>query len=332
MSEHVMGIEIGSSNIKIIEVSRKAATLLVHKFSLIETPKDCMNNGFITESGLLKKVIEEELKNKKYHAKKVVGMVQSNNILIRNVVMEKQPEKVIRSLLELKPEEYLPVEKNQYQIDFRITKTFKEDGIEKIELLLVAAPNSLVFPMASLLKSLKLTPKLITIPSEALGSVLGQNKPLIYDTAPNVMVLDIGGHASNATILAGYQPVLTRGIEFGMEDIRQMIMAHTNEEEQGVQSSPILEKIKPQLEYHMISELERILQFYYSNYSSGTIKKLYLIGGGSNIRGLRSYIRDALNIPTEKIMELGAVMEVPKVEFEPYRRFFVNLLGAINGL
>lgn len=328
MSERLMGIEIGNCNIKIIEVSRKASTLLVHKFSLLQTPKDCMNNGFITDLETLKKVIGEEIKSKKYRAQKVVGIVQSHNILIRQVTMEKQTEKMVRQILETKPEDYLPVERNQYQIDFRIARTYVEGGQEKMDLVLVAAPNDLIFPMATLMTSLKLTPKIITIPSEALGNVLGKKRQLIYDSEPNIMVLDVGGKASNVTILADHKPVLTREIEFGLEDL-DLTMP-----EEGIQLSKeeLFERIKPQIEYHLISEVERILQFYYSNLSYGMIKKVYLIGGGAAVKGIRAYIRDMLNIPTEKITELGGVIEGPKVEFEPYRRFFVNLLGAINGV
>lgn len=335
MSEHIMGIEIGSSNIKIIEVSRKAATLIVHKFSIIATPTESISNGTIINTDALRKVIAQELSEKKYRAKKVVSVIQSSSILIRNVTMEKQPEKIIKEILDMKTEEYLPVERSQYQIDFKVMREFEEEGKEKNELLLVAAPNSVVLPIASLIKSLKLVPVLITIASEALGNVFGQKRRLIYDSAPNVLVLDIGGTSSNTTIISDYQAVLTRNIDFGVENINKALDDVAQNKgllDKEMNDEHISDLIRPQVEYNIISEVERILQFYYSNFGNGTIKKIYLIGGGANIKGIRAYIRDALNIPTEKLSEFSAVVEAPNVEFEAYRRFFVNILGAINGL
>lgn len=335
MSEHIMGIEIGSSNIKMIEVSRKSSTLIVHKFSIILTPTDSVTNGVITNVEALRKVIAEELSAKKYRAKKVVNVVQSSNIIIRNVTMEKQPEKIIKEILDMKTEEYLPVERSQYQIDFKVIKGFEEEDKEKNELLLVAAPNTVVIPMATLMKSLKLVPIMITIPSEALANVFGLQKRLIYDAAPNVLVLDIGGNSCTTTIISDYQAVLTRNIDFGVEHINRALNDASQNNgllEEEMNEEHISDVIRPQVEYNIISEVERLLQFYYSNFGNRSIKKIYLIGGGANIKGMRAYIRDALNIPTEKLMEFSAITEAPNVEFEPYRRFFVNMLGAINGL
>lgn len=335
MAERIMGIEIGSSTIKIIEVSKKAATLTVHKFSIIDTPQETINNGVISDIEAIRKVIAKEIFERKYRAKKVVSIVQSSGIIIRNAVMAKQPEKLVRELLDIKTEDYLPVERGQYQIDFKVIREFQEDEMDKNEILLVAAPNSVILPTATLIKALKLTPILISIPSEALSNVFGIRRRLVYDSAMSVLVLDIGGKNTTATIISQDQAILTRSIEFGVENInRALNESHKMSDVSG--GSPINDElsdiIRPQVEYNIIAEVERILQFYYSNFGSNSIKKIYLVGGGANIKGIRTYIRDALNIPTENLNEFSTVIEAPGVEFEPYRRFFVNILGAINGL
>lgn len=335
MSNHILGIEIGSSNIKIIEVSRRAALLVVHKFSMIETPVGSINNGTIVDSEMLKKVIASELTRNKFKAKKVVCVIQSSSILIRNVTMDKQPDKIIKDILAVKLNEYLPVEQSQYQVDYKVVRTFEEDGKEKNELSLVAAPNSIIMPLASLMKALKLTPILINISSEAVGNVFGGARRLVYDSAENVVVLDVGGVSSSVTIVSGGQAVLSRYIDFGVEQINHAIedvQKRSSLLEKEKSDEEIFEMIRPQIEYNIISEVERILQFYYSNFNNGLLKKVYLVGGGASIKGLRSYIRDALNIPTDKLKEFNTVSEAQGIEFEPYRRFFVNILGAINGL
>ncbi len=331
MASRIMGMEIGSSMIKLIEVSKHGARLTVHKCSVIETPKDCMSNGVIHNIGPIQEVIAETLKKQKYRAKKVVAVVQSSNIIIRNALMEKQPEKVISQILEIKTEDFLPIEKNQYQIDFKILGETKEDDGVKNKLELVAAPNNVVLPVAALIKSLKKEPICISIPSEALVSVFSNESRMIYESTNNVMVLDIGGRSTTATIIDEKGEALTRMIECGIEQIKEGIKSGWNSEEQ-TQEEYFAKVIRPEIEYYILSEVERILQFYYSSHQVGQVKKIYLTGGGSNIRGLRSYMRDALNIPTEKITQLDTVMVAPGVEFEPYTRFFINTLGAINGL
>lgn len=335
MSEHIMGIEIGSSNIKIIEVSRKAAMYNVHKFSMIETPADSVNNGVIIDTEAVRKVIAQELSMKKYRAKKVVGVLQSSNIIIRNVVMDKQTDKVIKDILDIKLEEYMPIDRAQYQVDYKVLRSFEEEEKEKIEVSLVAAPNSLVLPFASLMKTLKLTPILINIASEAVANAFGGNRRIVYEASENLLVLDIGGRSSHATIVSNGQAVLNRYIDFGVQNINEAIKDREQNRsilEKESDEQDVFEIVRPLIEYNIISEVERILQFYYSNFNTGVIKKVFLIGGGASIKGLRSYIRDTLNIPTEKLKELNTVSEEKGVEFENYRRFFVNILGTICGL
>lgn len=334
MAISLLGIEIGHTNIKIIEVVKRGATLVVKRFSLLETPDDCIHNGAISNIDPIKDVIAAELKAKKYRAKKVVAVVQSSNIIIRNVSMEKQPEKIIKQLIEIKTEEFLPIERGQYQIDFKIIGEVEEKGVIKNKLMLVAAPNTVVLPVASLMKRLKLIPVAITIPSEALQNIFHPQTRMIYETVDNALVLDIGGKSTTATIIASNEACLTRMIEFGVETLQEMInevqmSLGTLDEERDENFGRV---IRPQIEYNIVSEVERILQFYYSSYGNGGIKKIYLIGGGANINGIRGYMRDALNIPTEKMGHFELIKEAPGVEFENYARFFVNSLGAINGI
>lgn len=334
MATSLLGIEIGNTNIKIIEAVKHGTTLMVKRFSLLQTPSDCINNGVISNSNAIKKVIAKELRAKKYKAKKVVVVIQSSNIIIRNVMMEKQPEKMIEQLIEIKTEDFLPIERAQYQIDFKIIEEVEEEGVIKNKLMLVAAPNVVVLPVASLMKSLRLIPVSITIPSEALQSIFNSQTGMIYETGDSILVLDFGGKSTTVTIIAGGEVCLTRLIEFSVENLSekldeaQISMFKSDEE----QDEYFAEVIMPQIEYNIVSELERILQFYYSSYGNNSIKKIYLIGGGANIKGIREYIRDALNIPTEKVSCLESIQEVPNIGFEDYTRFFVNSLGAINSV
>lgn len=334
MPGSILGLEIGSSTIKIIEVIKKGTALIVKNFSLLPTPEDCIHNGVISNAEMLRSVIEEELRKKKYKSKKVVAIIQSNGIIIRNAIMDPYPDKAIKQLLEIKTQDYLPVETSQYQIDYRIMNAIEEEGRIKNKLLLVAAPNTVILPVANLIKSLKLTPVLISIPSEALTNMFNPKKPMIYEETGNVLVLDIGSKSTTVTVIEEGEALLTRMINFGVTSIDQSI----KEEEIGPQTGGddleelLTHIIKPQIEYNIVSEIERILQFYYSSYNGGLIKKIYLIGGGATIKGIREYMREALNIPTERLTKFDTVVEGPGIEFEEYAKFYVNLLGAINGL
>lgn len=334
MAEHIMGIEIGSNTIKMIEVAKSSAGLEVQKFSLLNTPPKCMRNGELKNLEVIKAIVLNEIHAKKYKARKVVSVVQSSQIIIRKLTVEKQPEKLLKQSLDTKVMQYLPVKKSHYQIDYKVVEQREENGKINNEVLLVAAPNTVVLPVAELIKSIKKTPVLITIPSEALEFAFGKAQGIFYEAASHLMVLDIGANTTVATVIVDEQAVITRNIDFGVENINEGIDERLSEmqDEADNQELHLKEMINQQIKDNLIEEVERMLQFYFANFENSFIQEIYLIGGGANIKGIKECISEALNIPVGNLCAFKRVAQKAGIEFEPYKRFFINILGAINGL
>lgn len=321
MAARLMGIEIGNTHIKILEVVKNKTKIEIKKFSLLNTPPNCIQDGIISQMDPIKKIIIEELRAKKYHANKVVVVVQSSQILTRHVIVDQQPEKMMELFIQIKLDTFLPIDDTQYEIDFKILETLEQEGKIKNKLMLVAVPKIVVLPIMDLIKSLRLRPLSITIPSETLERIFCPVVKRESETAHAILVLDIGGYSTRVTILEGERTYLTRIVDFGI--------AHLDEKntEKEVYFTKV---IRPQMEYHILSEIERILQFYYSNQEASAIKRIYLIGGGAKMKEIKSYIRDALNLPVEDVESLKWVDEIANRAFKPYISFFVHVLGAIQ--
>lgn len=331
VATRVLGIEIGSHLIKMIEVIKRGEYLTVQRYSILHTPPNCICNGIISKKKVLYKVISEELKSQKYKARKVVAIVQSSHIIIRNILMEPYAEKTIKQLLEIKPETFLPIEKKQYQVDYKILGKVEQEEV-KNKLEVVAAPNDIIFPLAELMEDLKIKPICISIPSEALANIFTLEPRMIYDENKNIMIIDMGGCSTTVTIIAENGEVLTRIISSGVEDANTggLRFYDLDSKEMETFEEYFLTIMKPQIESRIVPEIEKILHFYYANYQAPPIKKIYLIGGGANINGLRAYLRDILNTPTKKVNQLDFVHVAPKIEFEKYIGLFVNIIGAIR--
>ena len=317
-----MGIEIGNTHIKILEVVKSGTKIEVKKFSLLKTPSDCILDGVINQIEPIKKMISEELKVQKYRAKKVVTVIQSSQVITRNIIMENHSEKIVKELIRMKIETFLPIESNQYQMDFRMLGALEEEQ-DKNKWMVVAAPKTVISPIVNLLKGLKLRPISITIPSEALQSILHSFIGMQNERNESVLILDLGGRSTTVTILTDKEIYLTRKIAFGMEDLDQ---------KDRDTEDYFIKIFRPQIEYNILSEIERILQFYYSSQESDVIKKIYLIGGGAQLKGIKSYIRDALNIPVETMESLESFVDLSNIDFKGHISFFINLLGAIQTL
>ena len=56
-----------------------------------------------------------------------------------------------------------------------------------------------------------------------------------------------------------------------------------------------------------IHEIERLFNYYKSTGQGNKIDKIYIYGGSSNLKGIETFIKDALNLPVIKIQSLSNV-------------------------
>jgi len=334
MPNLMLGIEIGNNTIKLMEVSKSNNRIMVENFALVNTPKGSVDNGIITDIDVIHSVISSTLKEKRFRAKKAVMIVESSLIITRNIDVEKQNEKNIKQLIKMRSEEYLPVDTENHQFDFSVIKEFQDEDVKKLSILLVAVPNSIVYPMLNLASKLKIQVKSMTIPSDAIANV--------FSDGEGVIVVDMGSKSTTATILNEGRAALGRYISVGLEEIRNERSAgqkkssiNLNGEESDDEAAATAEAddyFKPQIESDIISEIDRLIQFYYSRKESKRIQKAYIVGGGASVGELTHYMKEALHIPVEKLTSIGFVSDRSNQGFEKVTPLFANLVGAINGL
>lgn len=333
MLGRILGIEMGNQTIKLMQVSKKRNRLIIEKYAILPTPRDCLIKGQLVNVEPIYEVIERELIEQKYKAKKAVVILQSSSTIIRNVEIDKRPEKVIKQMIALKPQDYLPIESDQYQIDFKIIREIEEEENPKVELLLAATPNQVIVPLVNLIESLHLKPILLTIPSEALAKAFHPEVGSIILQEQTVLVLDVGGKETTATILCEERAVLTRNIAFGVEGLKEQLMAleETKIQFEGYDNS-IEGLLVPEMEYTIISEVERLLQFYESHVGKKPVTQIYLIGGGAKIPAFVTQIEESIHLPVTTTLTLAQTIEGGIEPLKEQETFFVKLLGVLNTL
>lgn len=333
MPGHILGIEIGNSLIKILEVSKMGGYTKIHQFSVLDTPKNSMRDGEIQDLQVLQKLILEELYYKKYKAKKVVMMIQSSQIIYRQVAMNKMTEKAIDQWLEVKIEDFLPIKSRDYQMDYKVIGEVKDEQIIKNKVLLVATPHSMIIKVMQLIKELHRRPILVTNSAEAIAYLCLNEPNFELKKIQCIMVMDIGGKSTHITIISNKGDVLSKVISYGIEQMdKEIEQASKINNEGGIKVTCMEDVIYFQINYNILREVEQILDFFEVHFKCERVGKIYLIGGGSKIKGIRSCIRDELEIPTEIMNQLDTILIAPQIDFEKYIELFINLLGGVKAV
>ncbi|MGL6174377.1 MAG: pilus assembly protein PilM, partial [Cellulosilyticaceae bacterium] len=312
---------------------------------MVPTPKGCIEDGYLEDEEALVKTFKELLRTEKIKTQTAYLLIDSSQIITREIEFEGVNNKYLKQLLGYRVEEYLPIQAADYEVDFQVTKEFEEEGVKKLRILAVAAPKVLIRQYIGWSRQLNLKLKGISIQSANIGRCLST---LEQARQESVLVIDIGGKTTNLTIIEQGVGRLTQKIDFGIEELDACLEEEFEEEdleeiqafkmkygaiyeevnldEENFFSKYISVLIKNKIDEELIKGIETFIKFYETSYAPHRIKKMSLIGGGAYLKNIEGYLENSLGIEAEIIKSIGST----KV-FEEKVPYFANLLGLVKG-
>lgn len=350
MAKYILGLEIGNSNIKLLECKKQGTQMTIEKSQIIPTPEGVILDGMIENVQAVYEVINKEIKGRKYKSRNIVTVIKSSEIITRDIRMDPMPKKDMDAILALQYQEHLLVDISQYQVTYKIVKQMGRTEEDEQELLIVAAPNTIIYPLLEVARKLKMKMKSINIASDAITNLFFQQNSAMSMEEEEVMVIDIGGKSTTVTIVCGGVGVLNRDIPFGLdainplitrefgventEDIERFKVKHAGIYEEDLERDPqgqyISSILKPMMEYQLISEIRRFLQFHFSRSKNNSIEKIHIVGGGAYLKNIDQYFSNILGIPCLLGIELDLIKMNDHDEFKDKGAYFANILGLVS--
>jgi type IV pilus assembly protein PilM len=310
-----IGIDISGDDIKIVQLKKgnvvsleKIGMTKISEESIDETSKE-IKDRLIVDA--LKRLISE-LKIKE---RKVCISIAGNNAVVRYITLPYMTEAELKETIRLEAEDHIPFDIDQVILDYQITKELvDEKGERKIEVLLVAVKEELIYERVEQLEKAGLTPVLINIDPFAL-----EESWLYSDGDEVVALVDIGARVTNIVIIDGRVACFNRDILFGGRDFTVSISkeleitfqdaekikyekgiilseGEKTDDEELTRISYILESAATRL----LTELDRSFAYYYTQLPTyKAINKLILSGGGAKLKGLDKFLSLGLGMPVQ---------------------------------
>jgi len=349
----LLGIEIGNSNIKFVLGTKKGRIIHVQNYGIDPTPNNAVRDGFIVDMEAVYNAAFHLLKKKHITEQNAAITIQSTSIITRDVVVPYMEEKELRNVFEYQKEEYFPIDVSDYQTDFKILEVLNTDEGKKLNVLLVAAPNNMINGAMDLLRRLNLKVKFIDIAANSVANLYAHKSMSFQGEEPySIMLLDIGGQTTTATIVSDGKILFTRTILYGFDELNNIIAKEFSEEsyeqveifkrrygaiydddkapDDDLYGSHISHIIKPIIDTNLVQEISRVLDFYYTRNNARKVKTIYLIGGGAFLKNFDRYIGKAFGINTVRGDILDNIKARDAVNFKNDFLYLSNVLGLIT--
>ncbi|QUH26667.1 type IV pilus assembly protein PilM [Serpentinicella alkaliphila] len=221
-NKDILSIDIGSHSIKMAVGKYEKNLVTITKVVNIDTSDDSLFDDRTFSMLRLKETIAKALHNHRINTTKTICSIESSSIITREIYMPSVKPEQLKGMLEFEIEQYLPIQVNEYIIQYKILETFEDGGMEKTKVLATALPNKIAEDYFHLIESLGLQPIVLDIHSNGVDKIFSLcervNK---QDSMSNktIAVIDIGHTQINTIIIEKGIFKFNRLLKMGGKDI-----------------------------------------------------------------------------------------------------------------
>lgn len=309
-----LGVDIGTSSIKIVEVSKSLKKPQLKAYGILETygHLERLNNAIQTSS---LKILEKET------VKLLKTLIVEMKTKTKDVVASLPQFLAFTTLLELpqmtaddtgknvsfQARQYIPLPISEVSLDWLLVgEREDENGVKKQLVFLIGVPNEHIQKYKSIFRAAGLNLRALELESLSLA------RALVSDDKAPVVLVDIGARSSVISVIDKGLLQYVSQTDFAASSLTQAIAGGLNI---NVRRAETLKKQRGLLgrggEYELstlilpfldaiIEEIKRAIKNFQDKNPESRIERVILAGGGSNLLGIEKYFIDQMNLPIVK--------------------------------
>lgn len=348
-----VGIELAPERINIAKLRKQGQGFKLAAFDSVPVPEGIFEGGQIYDPPALAELIQSALAANKIKAQRVATAVTGQESIVRLIPLpaELDDQELREMVLNHEAGLYLPYPREEADVDYqKLGYVVDEDGIEKVNVLLVATPKVVTDTYIDTFQQAGLQVDVLEIRSFALLRTIREQLRQFSPQEAAVLV-DIEFDNTEIAIVVDGVPQFTRTVPIGTYQLQsallramnlpasrdtQMLQAITIPQASDDEDRANVARINPgtaamlRVLGELADEMRRSLDFYLNQSENLEIVQILLAGPGGGIAELDEFFKQRLNIPTVQVDPVQALaLEVDPAKVPPEQR---PGLGIVLGL
>jgi len=350
-----VGVELAPERINIAQLRKQGQGVRLAAFTSVPVPEGIFQDGQIIDPPALAEIIQSAFAQSKIKAKRVATAVPGRDSLVRLIPLpaELDDQELREMVLNHEAGLYLPYPREEADVDYQKLGYFvDEDGIEKVQVLLVATRKEVTDTYIDTFQQAGLQVDVLEINSFALLRTI-REKLREFPSQEAVVLVDIEFDNTEIAIIVDGIPQFSRTVPIGTFHLQSALLralhlpmsrdtqvmlqsvvipTTTTDEMGGVISTTVDPGTAAMLRVmgELIDELRRSLDFYLSQSENLEVAQILLAGPGGGLVNLDEFFQQRVNIPTVQIDPVAALsLEVDEKKITPGQR---PGLGIVLGL
>jgi len=304
----LLGIDITSTSVKLIELSKAGKTYKVESYAVEPLPANSVVDKRIEDIEAVGQSLERAVKKSGSKTKNAAVAVAGSSVITRIIPMPANlADSEMADQILIEADQYIPYDMEEVSFDFS-TVGPTEGNPDQVDVLLAASQRDNVEARASACEYAGLTAKVVDIEAYATEHAFELLRHQIADQGIDkvVAIADIGATTMTVTVLHDGSIIYTRDQTFGGKQLTEEIMrryglsyeeAGQKKRQGGLPDNYHTEVLDP-FKDNIVQEVNRSLQFFFANSAFNAIDSIVLAGGTSTIPGIDSVIGQQVGVQT----------------------------------
>lgn len=316
-------VEFCSDEVKVVEGRYNKKNIVVNKCFSIPVPDGVYEDGMIKDMEEFSGILHKELSLRNISGGDVYGVINSSNIIIREIRIPKVEVKQIASILNYQLDEYLPVDPEGYVVQFVPLDVVYDEGVEKLNVMLIGVPKYMVETHLNLLRNIGLKPVVLDYAGNAISKLINLSGSIngVYKNDLTIACVDLE-HESTAL------NITSKGMMSMSRVVKAEINPTVHENLSGAayysdeQDTAVAVALKSDLSA-ILNGIDMVFRYYNSRNAQRDIDLVLIYGNYSDINGVEELMSSYLDKPCVKLNVLD------KVKFYGDIARYANAIGAL---
>jgi len=321
-SRDIVGIDIGSSSVKLVQLSELKGTYSLKNAGILPLPSDAIVDNSLMDTTSIVETIRDLVKSLGSKVVDASCSISGNSVIIRKISLPAMTPEELEDQIAWEAEQYIPFDINDVNLDFEILDAdLSASG--KMTVLLVASKKEIINEYVSVFNEAGLKLVVVDVDSFAVQNIFELN----YSPSENevVALINIGASIMNLNVVKGGLSLFTRDVQMGgnlyTEEIQRQFAVSSQDAEHIKITSDFPDKARlteiiSRVNETLSLEIHRSLDFYNSTAEDQKIGKVYLSGGCAKVSKLPEAVSQRLGMPVELLNPLQKIVCNEK-EFDP---------------
>jgi type IV pilus assembly protein PilM len=311
-SPPLIGLDIGSSSVKLVELSRSpAGTLCLERYAIEPLPRGAVVDGNFDKIDVVAEAVKRAWRRSGTRIKNIAMALPSSAVITKRIALPASlREEEMEMQVESEANQYIPFALDEVSLDFQILGSIPNSP-DDVEVLIAASRKEKVEDRMAVAQIAGLKPAVIDVESYAMRGALER----LIEQLPNrgeglvIAAFYLGANSTVATVMHDGEAIYERDQPFGGQqltsDIARAYGISVDDAEQKKRSGDLpanyeSDVLRPFVET-AVTEITRALQFFFTSTPYTRIDQIMLAGGSAILTGLADELMERSQVPTSVV-------------------------------